>query len=116
MKVMNIPANILKMGMVTFEDVYNSAGVAILVKGTILDQWQVEKILINNVEKVRIELSENDGLYAVSEEIKSVYNQENIRAFKQKYENRVNEVTHIIKEISRGADVDIHSVRARQGH
>jgi putative nucleotidyltransferase with HDIG domain len=116
MKVINIPSNILKPGMVIFEDVYNATGAVILIKDTILDQHQIEKVHINNVEKVRIKLSENGGLYAAKEEIKSVYDQENVRSFRQKYENKVDEVTHIIKEIGRGAAVDVHSVSEISRH
>ncbi|HYF81525.1 MAG TPA: HD-GYP domain-containing protein [Clostridia bacterium] len=116
MKIMNIPSDILKPGMVIFEDVYNAEGAAILIKDTILDQWQIEKIHINNVEKVRIKLSENDGLYATKEEIKSVYNQDNVKNFREKYVAKVDEVTHIIKEIGRGAVVDVHSVNQISRH
>ena len=116
MKIMNIPSDILKPGMVIFEDVYNTEGAAILIKDTILDQWQIGKIHINNVEKVRIKLSENDGLYATKEEIKSVYNQDNVKNFREKYVAKVDEVTHIIKEIGRGAVVDVHSVNQISRH
>ncbi|MHB1392881.1 MAG: hypothetical protein ACYCYE_07365 [Clostridia bacterium] len=78
MKVMNIPSNILKPRMVIFEDVYNAAGAAILAKDTILDQLQIDKIHMNDIEKVRIKLTENDGLFAAKEEIRSVYNHENV--------------------------------------
>ncbi len=116
MKLMNIPSSILKPGMVIFDDVYNDAGALILIKDTILDKRQIEKICLNNVEKIKIKLTENDGLYASREEIKSVYNQENVRSFRQKYENKVDEVTHIIKEIGRGASVDVHSVNQISKH
>jgi len=107
MKVMNVPSSILKPGMVIFEDVYNTAGVAILMKGTVIDKWHIEKILINNIDKIRIRLSENDGLYAA---------QENVISFKQKYEIKVDEVTHIIKEIGRGVAVDVHTVNQISRH
>jgi len=116
MKVMNVPSSILKPGMVIFEDVYNTAGVAILMKGTVIDKWHIEKILINNIDKIRIRLSENDGLYAAKEEIESVYIQENVISFKQKYEIKVDEVTHIIKEIGRGVAVDVHTVNQISRH
>ncbi|MDD4504474.1 MAG: HD-GYP domain-containing protein [Clostridiaceae bacterium] len=112
MKVMNLPAGILKPGMTIHEDIFNSLGVLILNKDTILDQWQIEKIHTNNVDKVRIKLTENDGLYAAEEEdeIKSIYDSKKIINFREKYAAKVDEVTHIIKEIGRGAAVDVQSV------
>lgn len=113
---MNIPTNILKPGMVIFEDMYSAAGAVILNRDTVLEQWHIEKIHNNCVEKVRIKLTENDGLFAASEDIKSIYNQDNVRSFMKKYETKVDEVTHIIKEIGRGAAVDVHSVNQISKH
>lgn len=111
MKVMNLPSGVLRPGMTIHEDIYNSLGVLILNRGTILDRWQIEKILVNGIDKIRVRLTENDSLYAVKEEeISSVYDYGKIRAFKEKYETKVNEVTHIFKEIGRGAAVDVQTV------
>lgn len=112
MKVMNVPSNILKPGMETYEDVYNESGVMILNKDTILEQWQIEKIHMNDIEKVRIRLTENDGLFATDrqENIRSVYDSEKIKSFKEKYTAKVDEVKHVIKEIGKGASVDVHTV------
>ncbi len=112
MKVMNIPSSILRPGMAIYEDIYNSLGVLILNRATILDQWHIDKIHMNNVDKVRIRLTENDGLFVGNEEedIKSVYSSGKIRDFREKYTAKVDEVTHIIKEIGKGAVVDVHSV------
>jgi len=110
-KVMNLPSSILKPGMTVYEDIYNTSGVLILNKDTILDEWQIEKIHANSVDKVRIRLTENDSLYAIQEEeIPSVYDSGKIRAFKEKYAAKVDEVTYIIKEIGRGAAVDVQTV------
>lgn len=116
MKVMNIPSSILKPGMVTYEDVYNSLGAVVIVKDTVLDKWHIEKLLLNEIDKIRIRLTENDGLYAAKEEIKSVYDHENVISFKKKYESKVDEVTHIIKEIGRGATVDVSAVNQISRH
>ena len=111
MKVMNLPSSILKPGMTVYEDIYNTLGVLILNKNTILDQWQIEKIHANSVDKVRVRLTENDSSYAIQEEeIPSVYDSGKIRAFKEKYAAKVDEVTYIIKEIGRGAAVDVQTV------
>lgn len=116
MKVMNIPASILKPGMVIYEDIYNASGAVILCKDSVLDGWEIEKIQNNCVEKVRIRLTEDDGLFAAKEEVKSVYNKEDFREFEEKYVKKVDEVTHIIKEISRGACVDVSSINQISRH
>ncbi len=110
MKVINIPASILKPGMMIYEDIYNYQGVLVLSKGTILDQWQIEKIHTNNLDKIKIRLAEDYGLYADEEDIQSVYKSEKVRAFKKIYTAKANEVTHIIKEIGKGSVVDVRSV------
>ncbi|MEA4849514.1 MAG: HD-GYP domain-containing protein [Clostridiaceae bacterium] len=117
MKVINLPSSILKPGMAVYEDVYNPIGVLILNKDTILDRWQIEKIYANNVDKVRVKLTEDDRLYAVQEEeIASIYDLRKIRNFKEKYTAKVDEVTHIIKEIGRGAAVDVQAVNQISRH
>lgn len=118
MKVINIPVAILKPGMMVYEDIYSSSGAVILIKGTILEQWQIEKIRMNNIDKVKVSLTENDGLYISKDEdeINSVYNSDKIRCFREKYETKVDEVTHIIKKIGRGAVVDIQSVSRISKH
>lgn len=112
MKVINMPITILKPGMEIYEDIYSPSGAVILTESTILEQWQIEKLYLNNIERVRIKLNENDGLYAINDgdEIRSVYDSEKVKSFRQKYETKVDEVTHIIKEIGRGATIDVQSV------
>lgn len=112
MKAVNIPSSILKSGMVTYDDIYNSLGVLILKENTVLDQWKIDRIHRNNIEKVRVKLNENNGLYAEKEieSLKSIYNSEKIRDFKEKYVAEVDEVTQIIKEIGKGAAIDVYSV------
>lgn len=118
MKVMNIPSAILKPGMIIYEDIYSSLGAIILNRDTILDQWQIEKISMNNIDKVRIRLTENDGLYPPKDEedIKSIQDQEKIRNFREKYAAKVDEVTHIIKEIGKGAAIDVSSISQISKH
>jgi putative nucleotidyltransferase with HDIG domain len=98
--------------MTIYEDVYNTSGVLIINKDTILEQWQIDKIHMNDVDKVRVKLNENDGLYFAKDEdeLHSIYNRDKIRNFQEKYTAKVDEVTHIIKEIGKGASVDVHSV------
>lgn len=118
MKVMNIPAAILKPGMIVYEDIYSSVGAIILNKDTILNQWQIEKIHKNNIDKVKIRLTENNGLYSAKdeEEIKSVNDRGRIKDFKEKYVAKVDEVTHIIKNIGKGAPIDISSANQISRH
>jgi putative nucleotidyltransferase with HDIG domain len=116
-KVMNLPSSILKPGMTVYEDIYNSLGVLILNKDTVLDQWQIEKIHANNVDKVRVRLTKDDTFYAVQEEdIPSAYDSSKIRAFKKKHTAKVNETTHIFKEIERGTVVDTKAVSRISRH
>lgn len=117
MKVINLPSGVLKPGMTVHEDVFNSLGVLILNRDTLLDRWQIEKVLVNGIDKIRVRLTENDSLYAVQEEdIPSVYDYGKIKAFKEKYEAKVDEVTHIIKEIGRGVAVDVQTVSQISRH
>lgn len=112
MKSVNIPSHILKPGMTTFEDLFNSMGVLVLGRDVTLDQSQIDKILLNNIERVRIRLAESTNLYGVDEdgEIRSVYDQAKIKDFREKYTAEVSEVTSIIKEIGKGVSVDVYSV------
>jgi putative nucleotidyltransferase with HDIG domain len=117
MKVVNLPTCILNPGMRIHEDIYNSLGVLILNKDTILDQRQIEKINANNIDKVRIKLTDNDGLYIAEEqEIKSIFDPEKVIRFKENYKAKVDEVTHIIKEIGKGASVDVQSINKISTH
>lgn len=111
MKMMSLPSDILRPGMMIHEDIYNSLGVLILNKNTVLEQWQIEKIHTNNIDKVKVKLTEDDSFYGVEEDkINSIYDSEKIRKFKEKYVAKVDEVTHIIKEIGKGAIVDMQDV------
>ena len=97
--------------MVTYEDVYNYAGVLILKENTILDQWKIDRIRMNDIDRVRIRLIGNDDFTANkdTEELKSIFNSAKIKDFREKYAAEVNEVTHIIKEIGNGAVIDVRS-------
>lgn len=112
MKAVNLPSSILKPGMITFEDMYNHSGVLILIKDTMLDQQQIEKILLNSIDRVRIKLAESDNLYGVNREgdLRSIYDHVKIKEFREKYTAEVEEVTSIIKEIGKGLPVDVQAV------
>ncbi len=112
MKAVNLPSNILKPGMIIYEDLYNPMGVLILNKDSILDQQQIEKIILNSVDRVRIGLAESINLYGldVEGEIRSIYDQAKISDFRKKYAAEVEEVTNIIKEIGNGVPVDVQAI------
>jgi putative nucleotidyltransferase with HDIG domain len=104
--------------MVIDEDIYNTLGVLFLNKDTKLDQLQIDKILMNNVDKIRIKLTEDDVLFFGNDEsdIKSLYDSAKIKEFREKYAAKVAEVKNIIKEIGKGAVIDISSVCQISSH
>ncbi len=118
MKAMNIAATLLKPGMVLYEDIYSPAGAVILCKETVLDDKLIEKIAAYQIERVRILLNEGDGLYHGPDKvgIKSVYDQQKIDAFRKKYMGKVDEITHVIKEIGRGGNVNIQEISQISRH
>lgn len=118
MKVINLSSSLLKPGMVLFEDIFNASGAVILCKDTVLDERYIEKLALNEVEKVKIRLSENNGLFAAkeNENIKSIYDKKKIYEFREKYIGKVDEVTQVIKEIGRGGFVDIQHVNQISRH
>jgi len=111
MKSVNMPSGILKPGMITSEDLYNSMGVLILNRDSILDQPQIDKIILNSVDRVRISVPESINLYSTDEsgEIRSVYDQVKLKKFREKYAAEVEEVTNIIKEIGKGVPIDVQA-------
>ena len=111
MKALNIPSSILKPGMVTYEDVYNSTGVLILKKNTMLDQWKIDRIYMNDIDRVRIRLIGNDSftIEKDTEELKTIFNPAKVKDFKEKYVSEMSEVTNVIKEIGNGAVIDVAS-------
>jgi len=112
MKVVNLPVEALKPGMMIYEDIYNSLGALILNRNVVLNQDQIAKLVLNGVEKVRIRLADKDGLYDEKgvEEIKSIFDKDKIMDFRKKYEVRADEIKHIIKDISSGKFVDINQI------
>ncbi|MGE5629507.1 MAG: HD-GYP domain-containing protein [Caulobacteraceae bacterium] len=117
MKVMNLAPKLLKSGMVLFEDIYSKAGAVILHKGTVLDDRHMGKIELNRVERVRVILPENCSISAEEiETIKSAYDRGRLNEFKNKYAGKVDEVTYVIKEIGRGASVNIQEINQLGRH
>lgn len=117
MKVINISSRLLKPDMVLFEDIFSSSGAIILCKDTVLDENYIKKIQLNDIDKVRIRLSENNDLFAAREEkIKSIYDKQKIYEFREKYVGKVDEVTQVIKQIGRGGFVDIQQINQISRH
>jgi hypothetical protein len=56
MRTTNIPASVLKPGMITCEDVYNPSGVLVIAANTFLDQSKIHGIQMNGIDRIRIRL------------------------------------------------------------
>lgn len=108
MKVINMAATKLQPEMTLYEDVYNNLGALILPKGTVLDKAQIKKILINRVEKAKVIIKEqSEAETGVLPNITSIYDNQKLGMFKRKYAQKVDEMTSIITQISRGAIINM---------
>jgi HD-GYP domain-containing protein (c-di-GMP phosphodiesterase class II) len=117
MKVINISVIELQQGMILYQDVYNNLGAIILTKDTVLDPYHISKIKLNHIDKVRIRVPEAEGEEAEQiPDITSIYDKAKINSFRKKYMQKVDEVTHIIKEIGRGSCVNINQIKNISKH
>lgn len=117
MKVMNVSTFELQEGMILYEDVYNTLGAIILTKDTVLDPYHISKIRMNHIDRVKICIPETN--HAESEQIPditSIYDKAKINSFRKKYVQKVDEVTHVIKEIGRGSQVNISQIKNISKH
>lgn len=113
MKVINMWATMLKADMILYEDINSNHGALILPKGTILDKDQIIKILINKIEKVRVIIPEqNDAKILELPNITSIYESQRLNTFRTKYIQKVDDITNIIKQIGRGASINIGYVKS----
>lgn len=115
---MNYTPDLLKPGMVTYEDIYNPSGAVMLHRGTVLEKRHIEKIVFNNIEKVKIVISVNGSIINDNEEerIRSIFDQNKLNRFREKYESKVDEITYVIKEIGRGEHVNIQAINQISRH
>lgn len=112
MKVVNMAATKLQPDMTLYEDIFNNQGGLILPKGTVLDKSQIRKILINRVEKAKVLIKEQEQEETREfPNITSVYNAQRLNMFKSKYAQKVDEITKIIKQIGRGAAINMTYVK-----
>lgn len=113
MKVINMSATKLQPDMTLYEDVYNDLGALILPKGTVLDKSQIRIILINRVEKTKVVVKEQaeTGAEALPN-ITSVYDINKLNTFKRKYSQKVDEITQVIKQMGRGASINMSYVKS----
>lgn len=112
-----MPANNLYAGLMLYEDVYSDLGAVILAKDTILEQHHITKIIMNRVEKVKVLVEEKTPSKELDiPNITSIYNKARINSFRKRYIQKVDEITHIIKEIGRGAYVDINKIQNISKH
>jgi putative nucleotidyltransferase with HDIG domain len=113
MKVINMAVTKLQPEMTLYEDVYNNQGGLILPKGTVLDKGLIRKILINRVEKAKVIVKEeNDTETQELPNITSIYDKQRLGSFKKKYAQKVEEITNIIKQIGRGASINMSYVNS----
>ena len=108
MKIANVPVSRLKAGMVVFEDVFNLSGVVILPRESILDDFYIEKLSRNNIERVKISFAEGTNSL---ENLSNYYSKEKIETFEKSYEEKVDELTGVLKNIGRGENVEINEIK-----
>ncbi|MDF2890746.1 MAG: metal dependent phosphohydrolase [Clostridia bacterium] len=117
MKIVNMSSSKLYAGLTLYEDVYNSLGVIILTKDTVLAQHHIGKLILNKVDRVKVLVEEKIPIDdMVIPNITSIYDKAKINSFRTKYVQKVDEVTHVIKEIGRGAYVDINKIHNISKH
>ncbi|MFZ5353778.1 MAG: HD-GYP domain-containing protein [Bacillota bacterium] len=117
MKIVNLIPDLLTPGMVLYEDLFNSNGAGIFLRrDTVLTESYIERIKDNNIEKVKIKLPEENQADSSVPVIKSVYDKDRIAKFRANYTEKVDEVTHIIKEIGRGGFVDLRQINEISKH
>jgi putative nucleotidyltransferase with HDIG domain len=117
MKVINMPSNKLCAGLTLYEDVYSALGAIILTKNTKIEQHHINRLIMNKVEKVKVIVAEKNKTEETEiPNITSIYDKVKISSFRKKYTQKVDEVTHVIKEIGRGAYVDINKIHNISKH
>jgi putative nucleotidyltransferase with HDIG domain len=116
MKVINMSTRELHAGLRLYEDIYNSLGAVILAKDTILESQHINKIILNGVDKVKILVEEAVEEQNVIPDISSIYDKAKISNFRKNYVEKVDEISHVIKEISRGSFVNINDVQNISKH
>jgi putative nucleotidyltransferase with HDIG domain len=114
---MNVIPQLLTPGMILYEDIFNSNGGFILLKDTVLNERHIEKIKINGVEKVKVKIKEiHNPSFVEDLQITSIFDKDRIENFRAKYTDKVDEVTHIIKEIGKGGFVDLRQINQISKH
>lgn len=108
MKIANVPVSRLKAGMVVFEDVFNLSGVVILPRKSVLDDFHIEKLSLNNIERVKISFDEGTNSL---ESLSNYYSKEKIETFEKSYGEKVDELTGVLKNIGRGENVEIGEIK-----
>ncbi|WP_058486642.1 HD-GYP domain-containing protein [Defluviitalea phaphyphila] len=98
----------LKPGMILAEDVFNSVGLRLLTKGTKLNERNIKKLNMYDIDYVLID--ENISIkYKQQEEIKSksIKKMEEFRRFKKLYDNGVDTLKDYINDIGEGKNIKI---------
>lgn len=108
--VQTISSDELKSGMVLAEDVFNSVGLRLLKKGTELNDKNIAKIRLYDVDYVLI--SENISIDHVKEndyaiESKSIKKMQEFKVFNISYEKSIHSLQDHIMDIGEGKNVNL---------
>ncbi len=83
-------------GMRIAENLYNEYGAVIIVEGTVLDDYIIDRIKNMGIEKIKVFVSyKDDIIYASGTEL-----------FKAQYKDNVNAIKNILHDISDGKPID----------
>ena len=117
MKIVNMPLSKLYGGLILYEDVYNTLGVFILSKGTVIAEYHIRRLMMNKVERVKVLIEEESTTEDTQiPSITSIYDKVKIKSFRAKYIQQVDEVTKVIKAIGRGSYVNINEIHNISKH
>lgn len=86
-------------GMRIAEDLYNDYGAVIIVEGTVLDDYIIDRIKKLGIEKVKVYENKSEMIYASGTEL-----------FKAQYKDNVNTVKNILHDISEGKPLDTQTI------
>jgi putative nucleotidyltransferase with HDIG domain len=117
MKIINMPSEKLYAGLMLYEDVFSKLGAVILTKATVLENHHINRLILNDIEKVKVLIEVEDTTEEIEmPDITSIYDKVKIKSFRKKYIQKVDEVTHIIKAVGSGSYVNINQIQNISKH
>ncbi|MDF2841227.1 MAG: metal dependent phosphohydrolase [Clostridia bacterium] len=100
-----------------YEDVFSKLGAVILTKATVLENHHINRLILNDIEKVKVLIEVEDTTEEIEmPDITSIYDKVKIKSFRNKYIQKVDEVTHIIKAVGSGSYVNINQIQNISKH